>query len=95
MKTLKRIDPMSAAKVSAVVGAISGLIAGVLIATVGNIIPIGTYGMMYPAFGKVAILAIITMPIVYGIVGFIGGFIWSIIYNYVADKFGGIKIELK
>lgn len=99
MKVIKRIDPMSAAKVMAGLGAITGLIAGILIAILGSSSPMsymmGTYSAMQPSLGKLSVLAIIIMPIVYAIAGFISGLVWSVFYNFVAGKIGGIKIELK
>jgi len=39
--------------------------------------------------------AIIILPIMYGIFGFIGGAIGAWIYNLVAGWIGGIEIELE
>ncbi len=34
------------------------------------------------------------MPIIYGIIGFIGGVILALAYNIIASVVGGIKFEL-
>ena len=38
--------------------------------------------------------SIIAMPIIYGIMGFIGGLIGGVLYNLIDKIIGGIKIEL-
>jgi hypothetical protein len=40
-------------------------------------------------------LMIVVLPIMYGIFGFIGGAISAVLYNLVADRFGGLEIDLK
>ncbi|AKB25597.1 hypothetical protein MSMTP_2128 [Methanosarcina sp. MTP4] len=39
--------------------------------------------------------AIITLPIFYGILGFIGGIITAFIYNVAAGFIGGLEIEVE
>ncbi|KKH96038.1 hypothetical protein EO95_07205 [Methanosarcina sp. 1.H.T.1A.1] len=42
-----------------------------------------------------SILVIIGVVLFYGIAGGIGGFLISVIYNFVAKKFGGIEMEIE
>lgn len=93
---IKKFDVMSVAKIYAVIGVIIGFIAGILVAIatafVGGLMSMG--GL--PASGFTAgagILSIIIFPIIYGILGFIGGAIGAFIYNVVAGKIGGIAFE--
>ena len=97
MKTLKKIDPMSAAKVAAVLGIVWGLVVAI-----GVISGLGVQqymGRFYTAFGAmlpvVGVVVLVTLPVAYAIAGFIGGFISAFVYNFVADKIGGVKIDLK
>lgn len=39
--------------------------------------------------------AIIFLPIMYGIMGFIGGAIMAFVYNVVAGIAGGVELELE
>jgi hypothetical protein len=95
MKTLKRIDVGSAAITSAVLGAIGGLIVGVIFALFGSAFSaLGgreTVGLG-AGFG---FLGIILFPIFYGIFGLIGGAIYAALYNLVGGWTGGLKVELE
>ena len=47
------------------------------------------------AFGAVgAIFIAVLVPVVYAVMGFIGGAISALIYNLIAQKIGGIEIQL-
>jgi uncharacterized membrane protein YagU involved in acid resistance len=43
------------------------------------------------AFG---LLAIIIFPVLFAIIGFLMGIIVAFVYNVVAKRFGGIKLDL-
>ena len=45
------------------------------------------------ATGGVPLVMVIVMPLVYIVVGFIGGIIGAFIYNIVAGWIGGIEID--
>jgi len=90
MQTIKHMGVMSVAKVEGLMGAILGLIIGIVVAVVGTAGSL--LGIPGAAFG---VLAIIAFPIMYGIGLFIGGAIGAVIYNFIADKIGGIQIDLK
>lgn len=91
MQKLNKIGILSVAKVNAVVGAILGLIWGIFAA-------IGTTFAVLEGLGFMAGLglwSIIVFPIIYALIGFIGGAIGAFLYNLVAGWIGGIEIELK
>lgn len=98
MTELKRLNPMSVAKLQGLLGVIGGLIVGILVAIFTSIAgsalqQAGGQGGSGLAFlGGVG--AIVGMPIMYGVVGFIGGLIGAWLYNLVAKWVGGIEIEL-
>ena len=39
--------------------------------------------------------AAIVLPIFYGIIGFVGGLLISLVYNFVASTFGGLELEVE
>ena len=90
LKEIKAIDIMSLAKMSAIISAIAGFIFGIFVAA-GMSMMTPTAGV--PGFGF-GILAVIAFPIIYGIAGLIGGAIVAIVYNLVAEKIGGVKIDI-
>jgi len=102
MTKIKQIGVMSAAKIEGLMGVAFGLVAGVFFTIVGTgaSYMMGNYygngwggrGMMSGGFG---IFAIIIMPIMYGVFGFIAGAIVAWIYNIIAGWIGGLEIEME
>ena len=99
MKELKRIELLSAAKVSAVVSAIWGFIVAIL--GLAFVAPAATYYTQMAGTGVptgmmmgLGIASIIVVPIVMAIMGFIGGAVGAFIYNLAAKYVGGIKLDL-
>jgi hypothetical protein len=96
---IKRISPMSCAKMSGLLYAVIGLLVGafvsLFIATLGSMIPpdeaqmSGFVGMLFGAG------AIVVLPIFYGVLGFIGGAIVAVFYNLIAGWAGGLEIEVQ
>lgn len=75
--------------------ALLGLIAGAffsLLAVAGTFAARGDEGAAALFFGAGAI---IVLPILYGILGFIGGVIIAALYNVVASVAGGIELDLE
>ncbi len=98
LKTLKKVDPMSAAKVAGVSGAIFGLVLAIAVTFVG--LSIDQYmGRFYTMFGTmmpmIGYVTLVALPVAYGLTGVIFGYVGSLIYNFVAKQMGGIKIDLK
>jgi hypothetical protein len=89
---IKSINPISAGKVTGLTYAGLALLIGALVSMVtlafGGGGQGGAAGLMFGAG------AIIILPIIYGIGGFIGGIIGALIYNLVAGMVGGIEIEV-
>lgn len=83
------------AKMMGVLYALLGLIIGAfvsLIALVGS--ALGSSSSQSGMIGAVVgIAAIIVFPILYGIIGFLGGLITAWLYNLVAGMIGGIELE--
>ncbi len=88
MKTIKKFDIVSIGKTFGILYAILGLILGAGF-SIGALI----MGQKIPgAFFGVA--AVIVIPIIYGLMGFIAGAMAGFLYNISSKYSGGIKIEL-
>ena len=100
MATVKHIGPGSAFKIGLVLYAFIGLLAGIIMAGVSMMM--GSLGSMAgagaanaKAFGfGFGLGSIIIFPIMYGIIGGIGGAISAAIYNVVAGWVGGLEVDI-
>ncbi|MCB1008384.1 MAG: hypothetical protein KDB94_05745 [Acidobacteria bacterium] len=97
---VKRIEPMSLAKVMAMIYGGLGLIFGALFslfAMVGSgLAAAAAEGGPVPSyFGVVFGLgAVIVLPLLYGFFGFLGGLIVSGLYNATSKFTGGVQLEV-
>ena len=96
---LKRVGIFSSAKISGIVGAGLGLIIGVLygliMMTVGAAMMTQNQG---PGAGVGIIgglLMMIVIPIFYGVLSFIFGALYAVIYNIAAGFVGGLEMEFE
>ena len=89
--TIKKLGWESIAKVSGALYALMGLILGLIISLI-SLIGAGASdaGFIGLIFG---LGAIIFLPVLYGIMGFIFGAISAFVFNLVAPKVGGIIFE--
>jgi len=92
---LRRISPLSAGKLMAVLYALFGLLIGALM-TLMSVMGGGSeageaMGMMGPMMG---VGAIVILPIVWGILGFIGGLLGAVFFNIAAKIGGGLELDL-
>ncbi|MCK4730074.1 MAG: hypothetical protein KAT28_02040 [Candidatus Aenigmarchaeota archaeon] len=88
---LKSIGVLSFAVVLGLMEALIGLVMGIFIA-VGGVL-IGSMLGGAAEGGIIGIFAIIVYPIMFFIMGFLGGAIVALVYNFVADKYKGIELE--
>src|SRR5690348_697664 len=90
--TLKRVEPMSLAKIEAVLGAIIGFIVGLIAWGV-----LGVFGHLIPMLAGLSHFGII-LPIagliLGAVVGFIANYIQALVYNWLSGVIGGLKINL-
>ena len=95
---ITKVNPLSVAKVAAVLYAGMGLLIGALFSLIGMAGLGAALGdqeggrFMGAIFG---VGAIVIMPICYAIFGFIGSFIFAMIFNFAAGMTGGIEVETK
>lgn len=93
---IKRINPMSIAKVAGLIYAVIGLLMGALFSlfAIGGamFMPEGSGGGAFGAIFGVA--AIVMMPIFYGALGFVMTFIGALIFNAAAGVTGGVEVDV-
>ena len=94
---LKRIGVLSAAKIAGVLYGTVGLLVGLGIAAVVSLFPLASANSdmpswLAPMFG---VGAIVLGPIVYGVLGSIGGAVGAVIYNIFAGMVGGLELQLE
>lgn len=97
---IKRISPMSCAKVSGLLYAALGLVFGaffsLIMMSVGSLIPQDESQMAGPIIGMMfGAGAIIFAPLFYGVMGFIMGGLTAVAYNFVAGWTGGLELDVQ
>lgn len=92
---IRRFDVISVGKIAGIIAAAFGLIFALLFLLFG-----GMFGAIAQAqgggalpFAGMGLLAVVVMPVMYGIFGFVGGVVQAAIYNVAAGFVGGIRIE--
>jgi hypothetical protein len=93
---IKRIGPLSFAKLSAVLYAVMGLVVGGIFSLVG--LAGGFASETAGAAGVGAIMgvaAIVVFPIFYGVMGFVITLFAAWLYNFAADFVGGVEIDIQ
>jgi hypothetical protein len=92
---VRRVGPLSVAKVAGVLYALMGLILGAFISlfsVVGSAFAPKDAGAIGMLFGAAAVVA---LPIFYGILGFIMTLIMAALYNLVAGWVGGVELDVQ
>ena len=100
--TIKRIEPVSCAKIVAVVYAAIGFLIGALfslVAVAGTAFANAQHGLpqnaLSPLLGAfIGIGAIVAFPIMYGVIGFVFALLAAFLYNLAASRVGGIEIDV-
>ena len=94
--TIKRVGPLSCAKIGAALNAVIGLVAGIafsLAAMAGTFAasedPVGMFGAI------LGVGAIVILPIFYACMGFVMTLIMAAIYNALASAVGGIEVDIQ
>ena len=98
MVEITKIGVMPFAKMLAAIYVGIGLLIGLFVAVLalfgaalpssGTSFP-GLFGLMF------GVGAVIFFPIMYGIMGLVIGALMALLYNFIAPKIGGIKLETK
>ncbi|MTI20678.1 hypothetical protein E1176_06565 [Fulvivirga sp. RKSG066] len=103
MERLKKVSVWSFAKFQTVLGALIGLVCGILYAFGGLVIDalvsagvLSPEAMSTPGLSIGTLLAfgaLIGMPVIFGFFGMILGILEALLYNQYAKWFGGIRIH--
>lgn len=88
-----KINVLQYAKLQLLIMALIGLLAGMLYSVGGLIIDIFTIGLNGGT--ALAFLALIGMPVIFAVFGFITGIIGAFLYNAASKWFGGIELDIK
>jgi hypothetical protein len=102
--TIRRFNVFSVAKIQGFLAFVIGLLIGVIYgfafmifgAALSSLAPHGDSQAM-GGVGAIVIglVIMIAVPILYSIIGFIGGAIGALVYNLAAGVVGGLKFELE
>jgi hypothetical protein len=93
---VKRVVPLSFAKIAGTLYAIMGLIFGCIVSLVAVAGGFSAERSGFAGLGAmVGVGAIIILPIFYGVIGFIATLIGAWIYNVLAGLVGGIELDVQ
>ena len=96
---VKRVGPLSIAKVAAILYAIIGLVYGGLFSLFGMAGALAgggeQSGLGAGIMGIVGVGAIVMLPILFACLGFVGFLIGALLYNLVAGMVGGVEVDLQ
>lgn len=94
---INRINSISLAKILALTQATFGFIAGLFIAvmTFLGVNLDQNAAAQQAGFTGMGVMAIIAMPLIYGAVGFIGGWATGALYNFIVRWTGPLEIDVE
>ena len=95
---VRRIGVFSAGKLLAALYAALGLVAGLFVSLaslVGTESGMGGQHGAAPMGALFGVGAIVLLPLVYGVIGFLGGVIFAFLYNVAASVVGGIELDVE
>jgi hypothetical protein len=95
MVILKRVGILSVGKVLGILYAIFGFFFGGILSLFAILgATLSKDGDMLPgALGGIA--AVVLLPLLYGVAGFIGGIVMAVLYNIAARMVGGVDLEIQ
>lgn len=89
IRSISRVEPGQFALIMGATYALLGIFFAVLVFLFTSLIPASAG---FAAMGRG--FTVILFPIIYGIIGYVFGFIGALIYNLVAGTVGGIKVTV-
>lgn len=95
---IRRIGVLSAAKVFGMLGLVLGFLLGLMMfvmTSLGGMAALAQEQSGAALMAGMGLLAIIVMPLIYGVFMFVAGAIQAFIYNVGARFVGGIEIEVE
>jgi hypothetical protein len=92
---IRRIGPMSIARLSGMLYAAMGLVFGGIISLIALAGGFGSDPQGPAAFGGlIGVGAVLVLPICYGLLGFVATLIAAWLYNVAAGVVGGIEVDI-
>ena len=92
---IKRVGPVSCAKITGTLYAIIGLVAGLIFSLASLAGAFSARGARAGGMAAIGAGAVIVFPLLYGALGFVGTLIAAWLYNLLARVVGGIQIEVE
>ena len=91
---IKSFNPVSVGKVLGLTYACLGLLIGGCVTLFALAVRGGPGGRGGAEAAVLGVGAVVFIPVIYGLAGFVGGLISALIYNVIAGMAGGIEVEL-
>jgi hypothetical protein len=97
MKSIKKIGILSVACILSILYAVVGFFQGILMFTqINNPAVAATMdSAVLEALSVMGPWLILILPVIFALMGFIGGLLASLLYNLIAKFTGGIKVKLQ
>ena len=93
---IKRVGPISCAKIAGALYAILGFFAGAFVSLLAMAGAFVSQDDVVPFAGALfGVGAIVLLPVFYGCLGFVATLIMAWIYNIVASAVGGVEIDVQ
>jgi hypothetical protein len=93
---IKRVGPVSCAKIAGALYAIMGFFAGAFISLLAMAGTFASQDTQMPFAGALfGVGAIVLLPVFYGCLGFVATLIMAWIYNILASALGGVEIDVQ
>lgn len=94
--TIRRVGPLSCAKVAGALYAVLGFIAGIFVSLAAMA---GAFASNQDGAGALGIVfgvgAVVLLPILYGCLGFVMTLIMTALYNALAGALGGVEVDIQ
>ncbi len=94
MTKIKKVGMFSFAKLYAVMLALSGFFVGLVFAF-SSLYSKNMTGESIGRFGGLGLLAILVIPLIYALLGFVVGAFGAVVFNVVSRIIGGLEVELE
>ena len=93
---IKRVGPVSCAKIAGTLYAVLGLVVGAIFSLIATVSGFSSQASGAGAVGTViGAGSIIFFPILYGGIGFVFTLLFAALYNVLAGAVGGIELDLQ
>lgn len=98
MRKIKKFEPLSVMRIAAIAYAAMGLLEGAMISVIFSFVPLADQnGQHLPRFFGffLGTFSFVVFPILFAVIGAIGGGLGAVIYNVSARYVGGIEVEVE